>query len=71
MLKNVGDKPEASDIPDISHINAIPYADAATLDRRMHGYCSQVSRKLQKVQSVIDYADRIFPKLETLVSAKP
>jgi hypothetical protein len=71
LLKNVGDKPEAGDIPDISHINAIPYADAATLDRRMHGYCSQVSRKLQKVQSAIDYADRIFPDLKTLLSAKP
>ena len=71
LLKNVGDKPEAGDIPDLSHINAIPYADAATLDRRMHGYCSQVSRKLQKVQSTIDYADRIFPALNALLSAKP
>ena len=70
LLKNVGDKPEASDIPDISHINAIPYVEAATLDRRMHGYCSQVSRKLQKVQSAIDYAGRIFLDLKTLVSEK-
>lgn len=71
LLKNVGDKPEASDIPDISHINAIPYVDVATVDRRMHGYCSQVSRKLQKVQSTIDYADRIFPGLNALLPAKP
>jgi hypothetical protein len=71
LLKNVGDKPEAGDIPDLSHINAIPYADAATLDRRMHGYCSHVSRKLQKVQSTIDYADRTFPGLSALLSAKP
>lgn len=71
LLKNVRDEPEASDIPDISHINASPYADAATLDRRMHGYCSQVSRKLQKVQSGIDYANRIFPDLKSLLLAKP
>ena len=71
LVKNVGDKPDASDIPDLSHINAIPYVDAATLDRRMHGYCSQVGRKLQKAQSTIDYTDRIFPSLNALLSARP
>jgi len=71
LLKNVGDKPDASDIPDHSQINAIPYVDAATLDRRMHGYCSQVARRLQKAQPTIDYASRIFPSLNALLSAKP
>lgn len=70
LLKNVGDKPDASDIPDISHTNAIPYVDGATVDRRMHGYCSQVCRRLQKTCSLIDYSDRIFPNLEALMSAK-
>ncbi len=67
LLKNVGDKPDASDIPDYSQINAIPYVDVATLDRRMYGYCSNVIRKLQTIQSAIDYANRIFPSLEAFL----
>lgn len=50
LSANLGDSPKDSDIPDFAHINAIPYVDAATLDRRMLHYFRRVVSKLRTLK---------------------
>ena len=46
LLKNVGDIPEDSDMPDITHVTCVPYADLATLDARMRTYVARADKSL-------------------------
>jgi hypothetical protein len=55
MVRNINDIPHASDLEDFEHISCLPYVDILTLDRRMHGYVSQVSKALST-----DYDRKIF-----------
>lgn len=62
-MLNVANVPEVGDFSDLSHIYAIPYVDAATLDRRMRTYCSQASRRIARLAFGIDYRDRLYHDL--------
>jgi hypothetical protein len=55
ILANLGDIPSDSDIPDFAHLFAIPYTEAATLDRRMMNYFLTVMKRLQKINPAITY----------------
>ena len=59
MVKNITDIPTASDLEDFQNISALPYVDIMTLDRRMHGYICQVSKRLS-----IDYDRKIFKNIK-------
>lgn len=69
MLTNEGDIPTESDIPDFGYINAIPYVEGATLDRRIFHYCTTVSRKLHGLNPAVNYSDYIFPNLHAMMGA--
>ena len=71
LLGNIGAIPKEGDIRDFAHINAVPYVDAVTFDRRITHYCSMVSKKLRKLNSAINYPDYIFSGLKQLVDALP
>jgi hypothetical protein len=61
---NVGDRGERGDISDFSHMTAIPYVDAITLDRRMADYCRRAARKLDRRYPDVGYsATKIFNNL--------
>lgn len=55
IMANPGDIPLDSDIPDIAHIFAIPYAEAATIDRRIMNYFLMVTKRLKKINPAIRY----------------
>jgi hypothetical protein len=44
ITRNTGDKGQPSDIPDLAHIDCLPYVDVMTLDSRMRGYVTQADR---------------------------
>ena len=71
LLANVGDIPEDSDIPDFAHINALPYVELATLDRRRTHYFRTVVGKLRGVQPAITYDPYIYPSVGDLMRAVP
>jgi hypothetical protein len=52
---NLGDPGFVQDFGDFSHVDCLPYVDAATLDRRMVDYVGRASRSLQT-----DFASRVF-----------
>jgi len=62
----VEDLGERGDPPDYSHITAVPYVDAATLDNRMRGYYRSAINKLEELYPTINYfKNRVFRNLET------
>jgi hypothetical protein len=60
LMFNYGDIPEAADFSDLAHVAAIPYVDAATLDRRMRDYCVRASAKMVRTGASINYSDRVY-----------
>ena len=66
-MSNYGDIPEVGDFSDLAHVFAVPYVDAATLDRRMRHYCNAVSLKMVGLGSAADYSIRIYENLATLM----
>ena len=46
IVMNKTDGLEDSDMEDYQHIICLPYVDAITLDRRMHGYVSQARTRI-------------------------
>lgn len=64
----LGDSPKDSDIPDFAHINAIPYVDAATLDRRMLHYFRTVVSKLRTLNASIAYDVYVYPSVGDLMT---
>jgi hypothetical protein len=63
MLKNISDIPTDSDLDDFLNIYCLPYVDAMTVDRRMHGYVSQVSKSLQS-----NYGKKLFKNTTELLA---
>lgn len=57
---NVQDRVDLGDLSDWTHISALPYVDAITLDRRIAGYAKATSRKLREMNRGIEYAQRVF-----------
>ncbi|MGD9849920.1 MAG: hypothetical protein AB7T38_01505 [Nitrospirales bacterium] len=62
IVKNKTDLLEDSDMEDYQHLTCLPYVELMTLDRRMHGYVSQVSATLD-----LDYRNRIFKSVQDVV----
>lgn len=63
MIKNLTDTPLESDLEDFANIAALPYVDFMTLDRRMYGYVSQVSK-----DNSIEYNKKIFRNTEEILN---
>lgn len=60
----------ANDISDIAHVEAVPYVDAVTMDRRTADLCRRVSKRLSRDHPDIKYEERIFSSLKDLLDAK-
>ena len=60
----------ANDISDIAHVEAVPYVDAVTMDRRTADLCRRVGKRLRKAHPSIKYEERIFSGLKELLDAK-
>jgi hypothetical protein len=71
IMDNKGDIPEAADFSDLAHVMAIPYIDAATLDKRMRHYCDVASRRIRSRGCVINYSSRIFIDLTDFMKRNP
>lgn len=67
LMGNYGDNPEASDFTDLALTFALPYVEAATLDRRIRTYCSQASRKLCKLGATQNYSERVYENAADLL----
>ena len=61
---NIEDAVDLGDLSDWSHVSAIPYVDAITLDRRIAGYTKETSRKLAEQKHDIGYRERVFHSTE-------
>jgi hypothetical protein len=70
-MANYDDVPEAGDFSDFAHVCAVPYAGAATLDRRMRHYCGIASRKLARLGAAFHYGDRLAQDLAALIRRHP
>lgn len=71
LMANYTDVPETADFSDLAHVLAIPYVDAATIDRRMRHYCSIASRKMLRFGAANNYADRLYQDVATLMQQNP
>ena len=71
LMANYTDDPETGDFSDLAHAAATPYADAATFDRRMRGYCHGASRKLTRLGCATNYADRVYSDLGDFMKRNP
>ena len=61
---NVQDRVDLGDLSDWTHISAVPYVDAITLDRRIAGYTKATSRKLTALNPDVEYMNRVFASTE-------
>jgi hypothetical protein len=66
---NTGDAPKAGDINDLTHTLAIPYVQAATLDKRMAAYARQAADRLHGSNARVDYGPRIYTSLQQFLRA--
>lgn len=71
LMANYADVPETADFSDLAHVSAVPYVDAATMDRRMRHYCAVASRNTLGVGAANDYADRLYQDVAALMQAHP
>lgn len=71
LMRNYDDIPEVGDFVDLNLIFAVPYVDAATLDNRMREYCSQAARSLTRLGLPVDYRDRLYRDLPTIMQRNP
>jgi hypothetical protein len=71
LMANYEDVPEVGDFTDLAIVESIPHVDAATLDRRMRGYCTAAARKMTDAGAVHDYGDRVYANLPALMEAHP
>jgi hypothetical protein len=67
LTANYQDVPEGSDFTDLALTFALPYVDAATLDRRIRDYCQRASRKLSKLNVAHNYRDRVYDDVVDLL----
>ena len=59
--------PETGDFSDLAHVAAVPYVEAATLDRRMRHYCGIASQRLSGLGFETNYGARIHQDLGSLM----
>jgi len=71
LMRNYADVPEVGDFVDLNLIFAVPYVDAATLDNRMREYCSQAARSLTRLGLAVDYSDRLYRDLASVMQENP
>jgi hypothetical protein len=67
LTGNYQDIPEASDFTDLALTFALPYVDAATLDRRIRDYCQRACRKLTKLNVAHNYRERVYDDVADLL----
>lgn len=70
VMKNLSEKVSGNDMFDIAHVRAVPYVDAVTMDRNTAAHCRNVAKRLKKIDSAINYEQRIFASLGELLRAK-
>jgi hypothetical protein len=70
LMNNVTEKVSGNDMFDIGHVRGVPYVDAITMDRNTADLCRRVSRRLNAKHPAINYEDRIFTSLRSLLDAK-
>jgi hypothetical protein len=58
---------EASDFTDLALTFALPYVDAATLDRRIRDYCQRACRKLSKLNVTHNYRERVYDDVADVI----
>ena len=71
LMNNVTSRISGNDISDIAHVEAVPYVDSITMDRRTADLCRRVSKRLSNNHPSIRYRERIFSSLNELLSARP
>jgi hypothetical protein len=71
LMRNYADIPEVGDFVDLNLIFAVPYVDAATLDNRMREYCLQAARSLTRLGLAVDYSDRLYRDLASVMQKNP
>jgi len=71
LLENYEDIPQVGDFTDLAIIRAIPYVDAATLDRRMRAYCAIAAQRMRGAGAAHNYGDRVYANTPALVEGHP
>lgn len=71
LMRNYTDVPEVGDFVDLNFIFAVPYVDAITLDNRIREYCSQAARSLMRLGLTVDYRERLYRDLPSLMQKNP
>lgn len=61
---NKHDQVDVGDLSDWSHVSAIAYVDAITLDRRIAGYVRAAAEKLETLNRDVRYSQRLYPSLK-------
>lgn len=67
LVNNLGDIPLDSDLLDLAQLTAIPYVEAATVDRRMLHYFGVAAKKIKRLNWNIKYSEYVFPELSALL----
>jgi hypothetical protein len=71
LTLNREDVAKPGDVHDLTHVSAVPYVDAATLDNRFLSYARQAAGKLRRIDASIDYDEKLFPSFEAIVKHYP
>jgi hypothetical protein len=71
LLENYGDIPKVGDLTDLALIRAVPYADAATLDKRMRAYCGIASGRMRDAGAVNNFSGRVYANASALMEGQP
>jgi hypothetical protein len=67
LTLNHEDVAKPGDVRDLTHVSAVPYVDAATLDNRFLSYARQATAKLRRIDASIDYEGKLFRSFEAIV----
>jgi len=67
LLGAVTDKMKDNDNYDFAYLYTIPYVDAITLDRRIRGYATSVTRRLKELNPAVDYASRLCQDFDAVM----
>ncbi|MBI2818875.1 MAG: hypothetical protein HYX73_02760 [Acidobacteria bacterium] len=71
VVKHANKEPAETGLRGLGHIHAIPYVDGITLQRPLFEHCQSVSRSLQRVDPTMDYGDRTFANLRSVLDQWP
>lgn len=70
LANNLTERVSGNNMIDNAIALALPYVDAVTMDRNTAARCMNVTRRLKKTNPAINYDERIFRSLKTLLDAK-